>query len=161
MAQDKGRNSGLVLTTGPTITSYTNSTGTVNDNKVLIQSSSQIFSFTFNKSISNTPTIVINGGATGVYVSKLNNTFTYNLSNITLTSNLIIFGTVLASDASSSSGFTVALSPVNALSFDIISDQSNPLISKTTCDIGTLYDLYFKFTNQTLSSNSLARFVYV
>jgi hypothetical protein len=52
VAEDHGRNTGLILTTGPTITSFANSTLTTNDNKVLIQPASQPFLFTFNKSIS-------------------------------------------------------------------------------------------------------------
>jgi hypothetical protein len=152
VAEDKGRNTGLVLTTGPTITSYSNSTGITNDNKVLIQTTNQTFSITFNKSISNEPTITLNSG-TGVYVSKLNNTLTYNLSNITVGSNQITFGTVLASDASSSSGLTVPLVPVPALTFDYIADVSQPLITKDTFDVGTLYDLYFKLKDQSLNAD--------
>ena len=43
IAEDSGRNTGLILTTGPIISSFSNSTLTANDNKVLIQPATQSF----------------------------------------------------------------------------------------------------------------------
>jgi hypothetical protein len=57
-------------------------------------------------------------------------------------------------DSSSSSGLTIVLDPKNALSFDYIADVQFPDVARgVNYDVGTEYDLYFKFKDQILSSN--------
>ena len=126
----------------------------MNNNKVLIQgATTQQFSVTFNKSISNNPTITLNAG-TGVYSSGTGATRVYSLSNITSSTTLMTFGNIQGVDSSSSTGLTIVLVPVPAISFDSVADILFPDVARgVNYDVGTAYDLYFKFTNQTLSSN--------
>ena len=53
----------------------------------------------------------------------------------------------------SSSNLSIPLIPVNALTFDMISDVSQEFISKDIFDVGTLYYLYFKLKDQSLNAD--------
>ena len=139
----------LSLSVGAIIESVVNSSGNVS-NQVLIKAESQSLSFTFNKAISNEPTLGINGSASYQFSSKSNSdkTLHYNFTNISSGSNLIIFEAVISPDGSFSSELNVSLNPVPALTFNFISDVTQPDISKTSFDIGTLYNLYAKFNSR-------------
>ena len=72
-------------------------TNILNDNKVLIQgATTQLFTVTFNKSITNNPTITLNSG-TGVYSSGTGATRIYSLSNIKLMQEVITYGILIIS----------------------------------------------------------------
>jgi hypothetical protein len=148
ISEDFGRNTGLTLTTGPAVSSYMSATNILNDNKVLIQgATTQLFTVTFNKSITNNPTITLNSG-TGVYSSGSGDTRIYSLSNITSSTNLMTFGNIQGLDSSSSSGLTIVLDPKTALTFDYIADVQFPDVARgVNYDVGTEYDLYAKFNN--------------
>ena len=142
------QNGPLSLSVGASIESVVNSSGNIS-NQVLIKPESQTISFTFNKAISNQPTLGINGGASYQFSSKSNSdkTLHYNFTDISINSNLIIFGTVISNDSSYSSGLNVPLSPIPALEFSLISDVSQPDTNKSSYDVGTLYNLYAKFNS--------------
>ena len=142
------QNGPLSLSVGASIESVVNSSGNIS-NQVLIKPESQTISFTFNKAISNQPTLGINGGASYQFSSKSNSdkTLHYNFTDISINSNLIIFGTVISNDSSYSSGLSIPLSPVPALEFSLISDVSQPDTNKSSYDVGTLYNLYAKFNS--------------
>ena len=110
ISEDFGRNTGLTLTTGPAVSSYMSATNILNDNKVLIQGeTTQLFTVVFNKSITNNPTITLDGGATGVYASGTGATRVYSLSNVTASTTSMTFGNIQGSDSSSSTGLTISL----------------------------------------------------
>ena len=90
------QNGPLSLSVGAIIESVVNSTGNVSK-QVLIKPESQTISFTFNKAISNQPTLGINGGASYQFSSKSNSdkTLHYNFTNISSNSNLIIVGSIV------------------------------------------------------------------
>ena len=154
ISEDFGRNTGLTLTTGPAVSSYMSATNILNDNKVFIQgATTQLFTVTFNKSITNNPTITLNSG-TGVYSSGTGATRIYSLSNITSSTTLMTFGNIQGSDSSSSTGLTIPLDPKTALTFDYIADVQFPDIARdVNFDVGTLYDLYFKLKDQSLNAD--------
>jgi len=149
ISEDYGRNTGLTLTTGPAVSSYTSANNILNDNKVLIQgATTQLFTVVFNKSISNNPTITLNSG-TGVYSSGTGATRIYSLSNVSTSTNLMTFGNIQGLDSSSSTGLTIVLDPKTALTGFEITDYLVPSISRSSniYDIDTVYDLYAKFNN--------------
>lgn len=152
IAVDGGRLASATLTTGPSVTGYLSNNNADVTNKVLIQAAAQSFSVTFSKTISNQPSATMAAG-TATYVSgQGSNTIVYDLTNVTGSSVSLNFGSVIATDTTSSSGLSVALAPVTAETFNRVAEQSAPLISKTTFDQNTTYNLLGVF-NKDISNN--------
>ena len=140
----------LSLSVGAIIENVVNSTENIS-NQVLIKSDSQTISFIFNKSVSNHPTLGINGGACYQFVYKSNSdkTLQYNFTNNSSRSYFIVFGAVFSNNSSYSTGLNVIFNPFPALTFSLISDVSQQDTVKTNYDVGTLYDLYSKLKDRT------------